>query len=127
MSQTVIAVAVIAAALGVAFVATKLHRPMHPTIVVGDLGDRPGVVLFSSTDCKTCKETIARLKALSMPFREVTYELESHRFEEWDVVAVPLTVFINADSLPVAVFTGVPSKRTLTAAAGLAGVVPTTP
>lgn len=126
MNEVVIAVVVIGVALVAAFVATKLRRPIHPTIVVGDIGDRPGIVLFSSTDCTTCKETIARLKALVVPFREVTYELEPHRFEEWEIVAVPLTVFVDADSLPIAVLTGVPSKRTLAKAAALAGVVPGT-
>ncbi len=121
--RVAVAVAVIAVALVVAFVATKLRRPVHPTIAVGDIGERPGVVLFSSTDCKTCKETIARLKALSVPFREVTYELEPHRFEEWEIVAVPLTVFVDVDSHPVATLTGVPSKRTLANAAAVAGVV----
>lgn len=119
------AVGVIVVALVVAFVATKVRRPVHPTVVVGDLGDRPGVVLFSSTDCKTCKETIARLKSLSLPFREVTYELEPHRFEEWEIVAVPLTVFVDVDSRSVAALTGVPSKRSLTRAAARAGVVST--
>lgn len=122
MTEVLAAVAVILAALAVAFVATKIRKPVHPTIVVGDIGDRPGVLLFSSTDCTTCKETIARLKDLAVPFREVTYELEPHRFEEWEIVAVPLTVFVDAGSEPVAVLTGVPSKRTLAKSAALAGV-----
>jgi len=117
-----IAVAVILMSLGVAFVATKIRKPIHPEVVVGDVGERPGVVMFTSTDCATCKKAIARLKASSLPFREVTHELEPVRFEVWEVIAVPLTVFIDDDSKVVAALPGVPSRRAIASAARRAGV-----
>lgn len=122
MIRLLVAVGVIVLSLLIAFVASKVRRPIHPDIVVGEVGDRPGVVLFTSTDCSTCKKTIARLKAASVPFREVTHELEPTRFESWEVVAVPLAVFLDESSEPVALLTGVPTARAIRKAAVHAGL-----
>lgn len=117
---TPIVIVGIAVVVGVS--ANRIRRPIHPEIAVGDIGDRPGVVLFTSTDCSNCKRTIARLKDLAIPFREVTHELEPQHFEGWRIVAVPLTVVLNADSEPVATLTGTPSRRELIRATTAAGV-----
>jgi glutaredoxin len=117
VARLLIAVGIIASALLLAAILNRYRRPVHPTVTVGEVGDRPGVVLFTSTDCSTCKRVIERLKQLGIAFREVTYELESGRFEAWGVVAVPLTVFVDADSEASTVYTGVPSRRNLRRAA----------
>ena len=109
----------------IAVVARKLQRPVHPDITVGDIGDRPGILLFTSTDCGNCKEAISALQAEAVPFREVTYELEPHRFESWMVVAVPLTVVINAHDAVVGLMSGVPRGRSLKKAVRAAGIVRT--
>jgi glutaredoxin len=121
--RLLVAVGVIASALVLAAVLNRYRRPVHPTVSVGEVGDRPGVVLFTSTDCSNCKRTIERLKQLGVPYREVTYELESQRFDSWGVVAVPLTVFVDGDGHVEDVFTGVPSRRKLVGAAKVAGVL----
>lgn len=118
----VIALGIIASALLLAAVLNRYRKPAHPPIRVGEVGDRPGVVLFTSTDCSTCKRTIDRLKQSGLAFREVTYELESGRFDTWGIVAVPLTVFVDVDGEASGVFTGVPSRRALIRAASSAGV-----
>jgi thiol-disulfide isomerase/thioredoxin len=121
--RLLVAVGVIASALVFAAVLNRYRRPVHPTVSVGEVGDRPGVVLFTSTDCSNCKRTIERLKQLGMPYREVTYELESQRFDSWGVVAVPLTVFVDGDGHVEDVLTGVPSRRKLVGAAKASGVL----
>lgn len=121
--RLLIPIGIIVSALVLAAVANRYARPSHPEVQVGEVGDRPGVMLFTSTDCSTCKRTIERLKQLDLPYREVTYELEPHRFDDWGVVAVPLTVFVDADSNIAGVFTGVPARRKLRGAAASAGVV----
>ena len=121
--RLLIAIGIIGSALVLAGAANRYRRPTHPTVRVGEVGDRPGVVLFTSTDCSTCKLSIERLKQLGLPYREVTYDLEPHRFDSWGVVAVPLTVFIDADSHVGAVLTGVPSARSLRRAAASAEIV----
>lgn len=121
--RLLVALGVVGVALVAAFIATKVRKPIHPDIVVGDVGDRPGVVMFTSTDCSTCKQAIARLKESSIPFREVTHELEPTRFESWEIVAVPLTVFLDSASTVVAMLPGVPSRRALRKAAANAGVL----
>lgn len=114
--------AVIAAALMIAAIATRVKKPVHPAITVGDVGDRPGVVLFTSTDCGTCKEAIALLESESIPFREVTYDLEPHRFDTWTVFAVPLTVVIDAEGEILQTMTGVPALRKLRRAVAAARI-----
>jgi glutaredoxin len=118
----VVVLVVVVVAILVASVARKLARPVHPEITVGDVGDRPGVVLFTSTDCSNCKEAIALLKAESVPFREITHELEPQRFESWTVLAVPLTVVLDADGGVVDMMSGVPRPRTLRKAIRVAGI-----
>ncbi len=121
--RLLVAVGVVASALLLAAVLNRYRRPVHPAVRVGEVGDRPGVVLFTSTDCTNCKRTIERLKQLGMPYREVTYELESQRFDDWGVVAVPLTVFVDVDGHVEGVLTGVPSRRKLIGAAKSTGVL----
>ena len=120
--RLLVAIGVIASALLLAAVLNRYRRPVHPTVTVGAVGDRPGVVLFTSTDCSNCKRTIERLKQLGLPYREVTYELESQRFDNWGVVAVPLTVFINGEGDLGDVLTGLPSRRKLVGSATAAGI-----
>jgi hypothetical protein len=120
--RVTIVLGVVAVAVLAAFLARKLAQPMHPRITVGDVGDRPGVVLFTSTDCGNCKEAISVLQSASIPFREVTHDLEPQRFDTWNVLAVPLTVVLDAEGNIVDSLTGVPRRRALIRAAQAAGI-----
>ncbi len=121
-ARLLIVLGVVVLALAVAAIATRLRKPMHPSVVVNDLADRPGIVLFTSTDCSRCKKAISRLKEAGLGFREVTYELEPHQFESWGVVAVPLAVVVDGSGTATGVLSGVPSARALRAAATKAGI-----
>lgn len=114
--------ALVLVAAGVAAIASRYRRPPHPDITVGEVGDRPGVVLFTSTTCPTCKQVIATLEDMAVPFREVTHDLEPQRFESWGVVAVPVTVVIDESSQVVQAFSGVPRRRPLRRALDRAGL-----
>ena len=119
-------VAVLIAARFVAMGFSRFIRPSHPDISVGEVGERPGVVMFTSTDCSTCREAIQRLRDVGVPFRQITYELEPERFDTWRVGAVPLTVVIDAESNVVSVTTGVPPAKQLRRDIARAGIeVPT--
>lgn len=120
--RMLVIVVVFGIALIVALVSRKLQRPAHPSLTVGDVGDRPGVVLFTSTDCSNCKEAIAILHEENVPFREVTHDLEPQQFETWDVLAVPLTVVLDAESRIIATMSGVPRRRMLARAVRNAGI-----
>lgn len=122
VARLLVVVAIVVITAGIAWLIGRFRRPPHPTVAVGEVGDRPGVVLFSSTSCPTCKDAIARLEDLGIPFREVTDDLEAPRFETWGIVAVPVTVVIDADDNVVGVFSGVPSPRSLRRAISIAGV-----
>ena len=126
MNDVVVRLLVVAAVVGLAALAAyaigRVRRPPHPEITVGSVGDRPGVVMFTSTTCPTCKEAIARLEEVGAPFREVTSDLEPQRFETWGVVAVPVTVVLDSESSVVATFSGVPPARPLRRALASAGI-----
>ena len=120
--RLLIVAALVLVAVGVAAIASRLRRPPHPDITVGEVGDRPGVVLFTSTTCPTCKKTISLLEDIGVPFREVTHDLEPQRFETWGVVAVPVTVVVDERSEVVDVFSGVPRRRAVERAVARAGL-----
>ncbi len=115
-------VAVLIAARVVAMGFSRFLRPSHPEITVGEVGDRPGVVMFTSTDCSSCKDAIKRLRDEGIPFRQVTYELEPQRFDTWHVGAVPVTVVVDEESSVVDVITGVPPVKRLRRAVAEAGI-----
>ncbi len=120
--RVMVVLGVVAVAVFAAYLARRLARPVHPAITVGEVGDRPGVVLFTSTDCGNCKEAISILQRASIPFREVTHDLEPQRFDTWDVLAVPLTVVLDAEGNIVDSMTGVPRRRALIRAVQAAGI-----
>jgi len=116
----VVVVLVVARLVAVGF--NRFIRPSHPDVTVGEVGDRPGVVLFTSTNCSTCRDAIQRLRDLGVPFREVTYELEPQRFDTWRVGAVPLTVILDADAAIVSVISGTPSAKQVRRDVARAGI-----
>jgi len=106
----------------VALVLAKFMRPKHPDVVAGDEGDRPGIVLFTSTDCSSCKRAISRIRETGLAFREITYDLEPQRFDAWGVSGVPLTVILDAANNIVDAISGVPSLRRVRRAAHTARI-----
>lgn len=117
MSDTVLQVLLVAVAAavvgGVALGTRRWQRPGHPPVDVG-LADLPaGIIVFTSTDCSTCHEALAAVKALDVPVREVTWELEPQLLESAGVSAVPLTVLRRGDGTVVDQIVGVPSARRL--------------
>jgi glutaredoxin len=122
VGRLLVVVVVVVVAASAAWVIGRVRRPPHPRIHVGEEGSRPGVVVFTSTTCPTCKEAIARLEQLRIPFREVTSELEPQRFDAWGVVAVPVIVVIDDGGRAVEVLAGVPNARILARAVAQAGI-----
>lgn len=122
LARISIVIAVAFGAAAVAYLIRRMANPPHPDIRVGSGASFPGVVLFTSTTCTTCTETIALLQSEGIGYREITDELESHRFEEWGVVAVPLTVVLDAEGTVEATFSGVPKRRRLLSSLDRAGI-----
>lgn len=106
-----------AVVLGAAYATRRWQRPGHPRLDLAGAGFDPGVVLFTSTDCTTCKDALAVVKPLDIPLREVTWELEAPMLEKLDVSAVPLTVFVGTDGEIVDQIVGVPRRSRLRRAA----------
>ncbi|HSF85180.1 MAG TPA: hypothetical protein VLG28_05880 [Acidimicrobiia bacterium] len=111
-------VAVMAAiVVGAAYGTRRWQRPGHARLDLAGSVFAPGVVMFTSTDCTTCKDALAAVKPLDIPLREVTWELEGNTLEQLDVSAVPLTVFVGNDGEILDQTVGVPRRRWLRRAA----------
>ena len=67
--RIVLIVAAIVVVIAVTRLIARWQRPSHPPIDLGDFGPRPGVVLFTSTDCANCKEALALVRSLDLPHR----------------------------------------------------------
>ncbi len=103
--------------------ANRFQRPSHPPIDLGDVGPRPGVVLFTSTDCTNCKEALAVVGSLGIEIREITWELEPGVFESVGVEAVPLVTVLDAGGHVELLAAGVPRHRALRRAVRRAGLL----
>jgi thiol-disulfide isomerase/thioredoxin len=121
-ARLLLVIGVLALAGLVAWLIGMVRKPPHPELIVQEEGDRPGVVLFTSLECTTCRTTIAMLRTRGVPFREITHELEPQRFESWRVLAIPLTVVLDDEGVVVDAITGVPPSRRLTSALRRAGL-----
>ena len=100
-----VVLAVVAGAVGVSYL-TRRGTSYHPPVVVDGLGLPPGLIIFTSTACYRCKEVLAVARAVDVPVREVTFELESELQERAGVTGVPLTLIIDRSGKPVAQFAG---------------------
>ncbi len=110
-----VVVAVVLVALGLARLLGPWQRVAHPPLQIPP-GDLPaGVVLFTSTDCDQCAATRSALKAAGIEYREVTWELESGRFERYGVQGVPLLARVEPSGRQSFLAAGVPTRRSLRA------------
>ena len=100
----------------------RWQRPPHPLLDLGGLGDRPGVVVFTSTDCPTCVEAMQTVSGVSAPIREVTWELEPHLFDQYHVEAVPLIAVLDREGRSTMFETGAPGRGRFTKAVRAAGI-----
>ena len=115
----VVVLAVIAGALGVSYL-TRRGTGYHPPVTVDGLGLPPGLIIFTSTACHRCKDALAVARAVDVPLREVTFELESELQERAGVTGVPLTLVIDRSGEPVAQIAGRLRRRSLQRAIGRA-------
>lgn len=118
----VVLVAILLVVLAVRLIG-RWQRPSHPSIDLGDFGPRPGVVLFTSTDCVNCVQARDVVGSLGIQAREVTWELEPAIFERLGVEAVPLTVVIDEAGNVELLTTSVPRRSAVRRAAQRAGVL----
>jgi len=120
LGRVALLVAVVAAAAIVAYGARR--RPHHAPADITGLGFGPGLVVFTSTECRRCKLVLAAAKATGAPLREVTFELEASLQEQAGVTGVPLTIVIDGDGKATAQFAGLVGERRLRRALAGAGL-----
>ena len=109
----------VAVVVGGALGLSRLSRPWqdaaHPELRIPS-GELPaGVVLFTSTDCDQCANARSALQRAGISYREVTWEIESDRFERYGVQGVPLVAQLDASGGQLYLAAGVPTRRTLRA------------
>jgi hypothetical protein len=92
--RLLLVVAVVLGASGLGLLARRLLA-RHPPVDVAGAGFEPGLVIFTSTACRRCREVLGAARATGAPVREVTFELEAGLQEKVGVVGVPLTLVID--------------------------------
>jgi hypothetical protein len=122
LTRIAIVLLVVVAVIVVARLIGRWQRPGHPPIDLGDFGPRPGVILFTSTDCMNCKQARAVVESLGLAMREVTWELEPALFDSIGVEAVPLTAVVDQVGSVEWLAASVPRKWSLQRAAARAGL-----
>jgi hypothetical protein len=108
----------------VARLVARWQKPPHPTLDLSGLGERPGVVVFTSTDCATCAEAMRTVGEVGAPIREVTWELEPHLFDRYHVEAVPLIAVLDEEGRSTMFTTGNPGPGRFARAVRAAGMEP---
>ena len=111
--RAVVVVALMLVAVGVARLAARWQRPVHRPPDLHGLGMPAGIVLFTSTECRNCRNALAAAEDTGAPIRQITHELEPDVFEKAGVEAVPLTAVVGGDGSVTATFAGVPPARRL--------------
>ena len=124
--NTLTRVAVVLVLVVVVVVVVRLvarsQRPPHPPLDFAGLGDRPGVVVFTSTDCASCSEAMRTVSEVNAPIREVTWELEPHLFDQYHVEAVPLIAVLDREGRSTMFETGAPTRGRFARAVRAAGI-----
>ncbi len=110
-----------AAAVAIGLLARRRRSSKQPPVRVEGLALEAAVVAFTSTDCSNCKEVMRRLSRLSVPVREVAYELEPALFEAAGVEAVPLVVIVTPEGARSQQFGGLVELSRLRRALSRAG------
>ena len=122
LTRVALVLVLVAVVIVVVRLVARWQRPPHPPLDLGGLGDRPGVVVFTSTDCATCVEAMRTVSGVKAPVREVTWELEPHLFDQYGVEAVPLIAVLYRQGRSTMFATGAPSRRRFIKAVHAAGI-----
>ena len=120
LGRVVLIAAVVAGAAITAYVSRR--SPQHAPVNITGLGFGPGLVVFTSTECRRCKLVLAAAKATGAPLREVTFELESAVQERAGVTGVPVTLVVDAAGEATAQFAGLVGEKRLRRALDAAGL-----
>lgn len=120
LGRVILVAGVLVIAAIVAYLSRR--RPPHAPVDIAGLGFGPGLVVFTSTECRRCKLVLTAAKATGAPLREVTYELESSLQERAGVTGVPLTIVVDSVGEPTAQFAGLVGERRLRRALSAAGL-----
>lgn len=93
--------AVVTGALAVAgvVVAIQRWRARRPVRLVGDTGLPPGVYLFTSAECDSCRRARESLDTEMGPtgYRELTWNDDADRFDSIGVDGVPTVLVVSQD------------------------------
>lgn len=124
LTRVALVLLLVVAVIVVVRLVARWQRPPHPPLDLSGLGERPGVVVFTSTDCATCVEAMRTVGGVSAPVREVTWELEPHLFDQYHVEAVPLIAVLDGQGRSTLFETGAPSPGRFAKAVRAAGIEP---
>jgi len=120
--SVVVVLVLVLVVVAFARLAARWQKPPHPPVDLDGIGERPGVIVFTSTDCTTCSEAMRVVDEAGTSVREVTWELEPHLFDRYHVEAVPLVAVLDDEGRSLFFETGVPNRNRFRAAIRAAGI-----
>ena len=119
--RLLLVVGALAGASGIAYLSHRRFST-HAELDLTGVEFAPGLVVFTSTQCRRCKVVLAAAKSTGAPLREVTYEIEAGLQERLGITGVPVTVVVDGAGEPVAQFAGLVGSRRLLRALKRAGL-----
>ena len=120
--SVVVVLVLVLVVVAVARLVARWQKPPHPPVDLDGIGERPGVIAFTSTDCTTCSEAMRVVDEAGTSVREITWELEPQLFDRYHVEAVPLIAVLDDMGRSLFFETGVPNRRRFRAAIRTAGI-----
>lgn len=120
--SVVVVLALVLVVAAVARLAARWQKPPHPPVDLDGIGERPGVIVFTSTDCTTCSEAMRVVDEAGTSVREITWELEPQLFDRYHIEAVPLVVVLDDQGRSLFFETGVPNRKRFRTAIRTAGI-----
>lgn len=121
LPRLILILGVVGGAAAVAYLSRRRFST-HPSLDLEGVEFAPGLVVFTSTNCRRCKVVLSAAKSTGAPLREVTYEIEAGLQERLGVTGVPLTLVIDKAGRPTAQYAGLVGSRRLSRALSQAGL-----
>ncbi|MDH3606812.1 MAG: hypothetical protein OER12_07435 [Acidimicrobiia bacterium] len=124
MTDVVVVVGVIGAALGLAVAARFWFGPGGPSVDVTGLAQGPAAIVFTRDNCTNCAAALEKVGGLGLSVRQVRAEDEPDELTSRGVSGVPTTVLIDSAGSVTGQFGGVPPRMALRRASKRAKEIP---
>jgi len=124
MTDVIVVVGAVGAAVGLAVLARSWLGPGGPSVDVTGLVQGPAAIVFTRDNCSSCAAALEEVGGLGLPVRQVRAEDEPDELTSRGVSGVPTTVLIDKSGSVTGQFGGVPPRMALKRASKRAKEIP---